>query len=164
MKYGKLRIAFSVTCGIACVLLVVLWLSSYFYVTGIWRVSLGGRATVSMSESGCLVLMRYPTVRGTPPTNWQFWGHTHAEAESAPPTLQPFNFQTKRFVQRSELPFTWFPNANTLYASLPHWSSAICCAGLALAPWMRSRFSLRTLLIATTLVAVALGLIVVLSR
>ena len=32
MKYRKLRIAFSVTCGIACVLLVVLWVRSYWWV------------------------------------------------------------------------------------------------------------------------------------
>ena len=32
MKYRKLRIAFSATCGIACVLLVVLWVRSYWWV------------------------------------------------------------------------------------------------------------------------------------
>jgi len=32
MKYRYLRIAFSVTCGIACVLLVVLWVRSYWSV------------------------------------------------------------------------------------------------------------------------------------
>jgi hypothetical protein len=164
MKYRKLRIAWSVVCGILCLLLIVLWVSSYFYVAGVWRVAQGGRATVLMSESGCLVLMRYVTVRGTPRTNWQLWGHTHAEAESAPPTLQPFNFQTRRFVQRSELPFTWFPNANTFYASLPHWAAAFCCGCHALAPCMRPRFSLRTLLIGMTAVAVVLGLIFALSR
>src|SRR3954471_1179816 len=30
MTYRKLRIAFSVTCGLACVLLVVLWVRSYW--------------------------------------------------------------------------------------------------------------------------------------
>ena len=38
------------------------------------------------------------------------------------------------------------------------------CGTLAAAPWLRWRFSLRTLLIATTLVAVVLGVIVVSSR
>ena len=37
-------------------------------------------------------------------------------------------------------------------------------ATLAVAPWLRWRFTLRTLLIATTLVAVVLGLIVAVLR
>ena len=40
---------------------------------------------------------------------------------------------------------------------------AAVVAPLAALPWMRSRFSLRTLLIATTLVAVVLGLVVSLT-
>ncbi len=40
----------------------------------------------------------------------------------------------------------------------------VICGALATAPWLRFRFSLRTLLIATTLVAVVLGLIVAVLR
>jgi hypothetical protein len=47
---------------------------------------------------------------------------------------------------------------------VPFWLMAIVTSVLAAAPWVPSRFSLRTLLIATTLVAVLLGLIVWLSR
>ena len=47
---------------------------------------------------------------------------------------------------------------------LPHWFAALCPAALAAIPWIRWRFSLRTLLIATTLVAAALGTILALSR
>jgi hypothetical protein len=43
---------------------------------------------------------------------------------------------------------------------LPHWFFVGLCAGLAAIPWLRWRFSLRTLLIATTLLAVVLGLAV----
>jgi hypothetical protein len=41
----------------------------------------------------------------------------------------------------------------------PHWLPVLQCATFAAVPWIR-RFSLRTLLIATTLIAVVLGLIV----
>jgi hypothetical protein len=40
------------------------------------------------------------------------------------------------------------------------WPVIAALVALAIAPWLSSRFSLRTLLIATTLVAVALGLVV----
>ena len=45
---------------------------------------------------------------------------------------------------------------------VPHWFFATLAAGLAALPWFQQKwkFSLRTLLIATTLVAVVLGLIV----
>jgi hypothetical protein len=46
---------------------------------------------------------------------------------------------------------------------IPVWSAILVAAPLAAAPWIRQlryRFSLRTLLLATTLVAVVLGLIV----
>jgi hypothetical protein len=44
---------------------------------------------------------------------------------------------------------------------LPHWSLVLFAATSALLPWLSWRFSLRTLLIATTLVAVALVIMVV---
>jgi hypothetical protein len=47
---------------------------------------------------------------------------------------------------------------------LPYWFVAVFIAALAGIPWIRLRFSLRTLLVATTLVAAALGGIVALSR
>jgi len=49
-----------------------------------------------------------------------------------------------------------------LVASLPFAFPLLAAVGLAIAPWATgpTRFSLRTLLIATTLVAVVLGLIV----
>jgi hypothetical protein len=47
---------------------------------------------------------------------------------------------------------------------IPYWSLVLVTPLLAVAPWIRWRFSLRTVLIATTLVAVVLGLIVYASR
>jgi hypothetical protein len=47
---------------------------------------------------------------------------------------------------------------------LPHWFPVLLTALLATVPWLRWRFSLRTLLIAITLVAVGLGVIVAFGR
>ena len=44
--------------------------------------------------------------------------------------------------------------------SAPHWFVALLAVGISILPWLRWRFSLRTLLIATTLVAVVLGVVV----
>ena len=43
---------------------------------------------------------------------------------------------------------------------IPFWAPVLVLSLIAVAPWLPQRFSLRTLLIATTLVAVVLGLIV----
>jgi len=42
--------------------------------------------------------------------------------------------------------------------AIPIWLPILLLASLAVVPWMRWQFSLRTLLVATTLVAVVLGL------
>lgn len=47
---------------------------------------------------------------------------------------------------------------------IPIWCLAAVGAAAAIAPWLSWRFSLRTLLIATTVVALALGLIVYATR
>lgn len=47
---------------------------------------------------------------------------------------------------------------------IPQWFPVLLSATLAAAPWIRSRFSFRTLLIAVTLVAVMLGLIAAFAR
>jgi len=46
------------------------------------------------------------------------------------------------------------------HVSLPYWLIIIPTGIFAVAPWLRWRFSLRTLLVGTTLVAVVFGLIV----
>ena len=43
---------------------------------------------------------------------------------------------------------------------IPYWLTVVLTATLGVVPWLKRRFSLRTLLIATTLVAVVLGIIV----
>ena len=46
---------------------------------------------------------------------------------------------------------------------MPYWFIVLCTVVLAAAPWIKWRFSLRTLLIATALVAAVLGIIAVMS-
>ena len=144
MKYRKLRIAWSVAWGMVAVLLCVLWVRSQ------WRVDvIGGPITADWSVG----FLSYPGASGL-----------GFEKRSLIPTWTMANDTTVR----------WLLLNGDLYSSplwggviwrngsyvAPDWfliSIAFCLAAL---PWIRWRFSLRTLLIATTLVAVGLGVIV----
>jgi glucose uptake protein GlcU len=48
--------------------------------------------------------------------------------------------------------------------SFPYWLAVVVLAAIGGAPWIKPHFSLRTLLIATTLVAVILGAVVLAAR
>jgi hypothetical protein len=71
--------------------------------------------------------------------------------------LFPFNVTDTR----SWIGFGAYWLSSTDYGVLvPHWFLLVLAGTFAALPWLRWRFTLRTLLIATTLVAVVLGLAV----
>jgi hypothetical protein len=57
-------------------------------------------------------------------------------------------------------PFIWEASAAGFYIRIPHWSLVLSFGSIGLLSWFPKRFGLRTLLIATTLIAVILGVIV----
>jgi hypothetical protein len=145
MRFRKLRIAWTLFCGIACVLLCVLWVRSYW-----WREQIEIRQSSLIScaayANGELVFVTNPvpvTIRG----GWSFRRDPASEAEPPPgESIPAFCFSTQG-VFTLAVPF-WF-------AAL----SAAVCAALPHVRWSK-RFTLTTLLIATTVVAVVLGGIV----
>jgi hypothetical protein len=144
-----LRIAFSATCLIACVLLIALWVRSY------WRADTPtttkfGRVFEFISLSGNVVIR---------------WADIPSEWGSAPFTIpltendrDPFDEPPPDHYRALGFRFSSYPEFRFL--SIPYWFPILLCSILAALPWFRWRFSLRTLLIATTLVAVVLGLVV----
>jgi len=61
---------------------------------------------------------------------------------------------------RTILGFGWQAEKGSFTAAAPFWFLALACVAVTAVPWLRfKRFSLRTLLIATTVVAAVLGLI-----
>jgi hypothetical protein len=140
-----LRIAFSATCVIVAVLVCALWVRSYTIADGVTR--LGKTELVILSFRGVLDF----GVNGDPSaphivgTGWIHYENdvTGDSVESLP---YRFGFHIANLEDGS-----W---------AIPHWFAAMLCVGMAAAAWFRWRFSLRTLLIATTLIAVVLGLIV----
>jgi hypothetical protein len=149
MRFRKLRIAFSATCLIACVLLIALWVRSYWGRTskqifanptdGYYIHSLDGSVAFEKEDRLYLSYALYPLYIG--------WDNLHIATHTGIKI--------------------WRESNGKIHAvSISYWLINSAVIVLAAAPWIRwsKRFSLRTLLIATTLVAVVLGLIVWLGR
>jgi hypothetical protein len=152
MRFRKLRIAWSVAWGVVAVLLVVLWVRSYWWIDDVYRHYHPTHGLGAISQEGSLIFFWGPHndvplfsplgFPGPPPT-WDYDYYPVYDPSS--PIAFPFEFAV-----RSDM------------IGFPTWFGAAVCAGAGMAPWpnyIPRRFSLRTLLIATTLVAVALGLI-----
>jgi hypothetical protein len=136
MKHRKLRIGWSVACGVVAVLLIALWVRSYSWLD---TVSLLGKYPLASFQGN--ILCNKPWVIS-------YEGPT-------PPSLPSYRYGI------CTIPSTQ-PGLFILVGghSLPLWCSIVLAIGVGIAGWLPQRFSLRTLLIATTLVAVGLGLIV----
>jgi hypothetical protein len=148
MRFRKLRIAWSVFCSIAGVLLIVLWVRSYWKCDVIYRINPSKAQTTIGSNCGTLYVttdirpMRFGNATG------QDW--IIKTLLELPPDRQHL--------------VLWLHTTEEFQAGVSHWFIIMPAGALAAAPWIRWRFSLRTLLIATTLVAVVLGLAVYAAR
>jgi hypothetical protein len=139
--FRTLRISWSVFWGLACVLLIVLWVRSYYRTDRIWRIN-SVVDTGFESACGTLSYWQRTDVDGASRFPW------HHDV-SSPVTL------AHRFVYTNRAP---------VFAIVcPTWLPLIVIAPLGAISWVR-RFTLRTLLVATTLVALVLGLVVYAAR
>jgi hypothetical protein len=139
MNYRKLRIAWSVGWGILCLLLIVLWVRSH------WKwdaLSFPQGGISSMAGSTVIGLGE-----GWGGTDWRI--HTY-ELDSSDDPIRGFAWINDGG------PAGRIPGTMII---MPHWFLVSLFLVFAAAPWLRYRFSLRTLLIAATVVAVLLGLI-----
>ncbi len=155
-----LRIAFSATCLIACVLLITLWVRSYWNVysairlvsptTCVSPVIIEGQCEINWTSDPftvSLVTRNGPGWNGGVKSLGDYYVDDGTERDGphpfGSPTLRRFAFDDGLVV-------------------IPLWSLTVLFATFGIAPWLpwSHRFRLRTLLIATTLVAVGLGLAV----
>ncbi len=147
----RLRIAWTAFCGIATVLLIVLWVRSYWRNDIIFRVNKSLVLTTIGSSSGRTYLIRMDRSGGSALVavhETQGWKHSSDE-----PVKPPRSFE-------------WASTAKKLTVRAPIWFLVILLAVATALPWFGTarRFSLRTLLIAMTLIAVVLGAVAWLSR
>jgi hypothetical protein len=141
MKFKKLRIAWSVGWGLACVLLIALWVRSYTWMDS---VHLPGNNSITSYRGQFLVNKPYLIVY---------------EGPEGPNPLPASHYSVTSI---NHLLFGVGMLKGGL--SIPIWlvAALICVAGSAV--WIRKQFSLRALLIATTLFALALGMFVWLAH
>ena len=145
IKYRKLRIAWSVAWGVVAVLLCVLWVRSYWWNEGcrIARGSIG-------SAFGYFAIGVNDTFIPPP-----FYSE---------PIIEDDIKQIERIIQENTtLGFGYVDGPLGSSICLPGWIAILLFSAIAAVPWLRyfpRRFSLRTLLIATTVIAVLLGVFV----
>jgi hypothetical protein len=140
MRFRKLRFVWSISWGIAAVLLVALWVRSYWWNDGI--IGGGTQFTIIDIEWGVVAFERIAPNRGEP-ESWHLF-HNPITHDSG------------------GLGFRWDAFANGWLVAVPVWLPTTISAAIAVIPWMRwtKRFSLRTLLVATTAVALFLGAVI----
>lgn len=146
MKHRNFRIAWSVTWGVVAVLLVVLWVRSWSQ-SSTFQGAIGTQRIQFTSIIGRIETRIFPEIQSSnhPP---QKWTDTTITAPDGPRVS--WRFDRLR------------PHGVVIY--VPYWFLVTITASLSTAPWLRWRFSLRTLLLATTLVAIGLGMIMWMSR
>jgi hypothetical protein len=151
MRFRKLRITWTVFCAIACMLLIMWWVRSYLWtqvgslpLTEEWSVSYG-------SYPGVVAIGVRPPLSGEDGTRLTLdaddWWLMQQRAGSPPYSSRVLGY---------------FGYGSGVVV-FPYWSGVLLAVTLAVAPWtrrLRWRFTLRTLLIAITAVAVVLGVIV----
>ena len=161
------RIVWSVVWGLLAVLLCLLWVRSYWWQDTL-HLNYAGRDTPNYSGTKTVNLTSAQgrIAVSNLPMRWAPRIATNHSAISD--TFQPFDY-TDDFGNTPSA--TWFrvmrwSKPKHTSVEFPNWSLAFCFSALAVAPWLcwSNRFGLRTLLIATTLIAVLLGLIVWLTR
>src|SRR5689334_15680121 len=132
MKYRKLRIAWSVVWGVVAMLLVVLWVRSY------WWYDWADNKVCSMN--GKLWIREQFILTGRT--------SLHPLRNPGPARFGVSSLSAQKY------------NLNSIGAgfALPYWLLLVLFSLFATLSWLRLRFSLRTVLIVTTLVAVGLGL------
>src|SRR2546423_1121564 len=123
MRFRKLRIAWSVVCGIACVLLIALWLRSY-YVSHSLRGGVAGRFHLSSQVNrGTLIIAVYDVSAHTTDESWVIESDPIFISPMAPPVWKSF--------------FVFFVSLKPLAIAFPSWLAVAGIASISILPWFR---------------------------
>ncbi|MEX2171703.1 MAG: hypothetical protein WD851_20460 [Pirellulales bacterium] len=141
-----LRIAWSVAWGVLAISLVLLWWRSYWTLDLITRTNSQKIKTTIGSQFGTVYFAHFDAYLGYKGT-----GNSYAPHGWTYRTREAYFLKDK---------FVWRRGPISLNIVLPHWVLAMIVVLISLVVWLPRRFSLRTLLIAMTIIAAWLGLIV----
>jgi hypothetical protein len=152
MRFRKLRIEWSVAWGVLVVLLIAMWVRSYqasdvfplrpFCISTYGRLVIwlreepvpfggSGLRQIDLSSESLLRVSRIIDIE--------------------PFEVEPFSSRTGFYLEHDD---------RRSIVQLPYWFLTLLFVAIASLPWLRWHFSLRTLLIATTLVAVLMGTVI----
>jgi hypothetical protein len=155
LRFRKTRTTLSAVCLVACLLMICLWVRSYWWFDVVQFCPTTRTVLRATSQEGAISFMRAGPVLGNVnvPT-------IHFRAE----WYEDYDVQNAFALSKA---FRWFARPNPYLLIVPDWFFVLTFAVLAIAPWSRrwnSRFTLRTLFVVITLAAGALGLLVYLLR
>jgi hypothetical protein len=130
------RTTWTAFCLIACLLLCVLWIRSYWWVDGAGR-NLASNGVALTSQNGLIVASWF---------NGRNGNFINSRKDDVPADMRSL---LETYLDR---------HRDYVAAIFPHWLVALVVAVVGFLPWLR-RFRTRTLLIMTTAVAALLGLL-----
>jgi hypothetical protein len=146
-----LRIAVTAVSLTACVLLVALWVRTKYAIDSFGGPLSASKAFYVMSRHGGIGLLLAQWN-----SEWMYLKYPADEFVSSEFEMEIGYKTALGFVQ-------YVKDPGAFRIRVPYWSLVSLSAVFAAIPWLRWRFSLRTLMIGTTLVAVWLG-VVAMSR
>jgi hypothetical protein len=152
----RLRIAASVIFGVLTIAVIALWVRSFWYLDS-WACDAPAYQHLISIRDTCQLEMENSPQPGAVPTLWR---HDIVSASMIS------SGKSRKWIQWPKVT----RGVNRTYVRIPYWTATAISAALALAPiitlvtWQKIQFTTRTLLIATTLVAIALGAIVWAAR
>ena len=149
-----LRITWTAGCVVVAVALVALWVRSYSHYQAI---TLPGYIELASDDGNFAIYVYFPAVReAEEESRWKFVGE-----------LEPSTFNS--IVPEDATPGLHRDDHGSYWLVVPHGFPVLILLILAAVPWLpwnrwSNRFSLRTLLIATTLLSILLGTVVWLTH
>lgn len=157
VRYRKLRIVWSVGCGILCLFVIVFWVRSYRWFDEVAFYIDNSRSLVSIQS----------TWKGSLSLGWSDSDPQLASGYYA----RLFNARTRESMEEwwhsvdastKAGKFDSYFTSSVWYVAVPFWFLGITLGILTVAPWVR-RFTLRTMLLATAVIAAIMGVAVATS-
>jgi hypothetical protein len=157
-----LRITFSAPCGIICLLLIALWVRSYWWADElIIKLPNPQRQFQIHSTLGGTIWYCNDYPRSKPAWTHEYWRVVTYSVAALTEGVDVHWFRPLFTFKFFSLPAEPYWSRQLVF---PHWVLITAFMAVAAAPWIRWRFSLRTLLIAITLLALTLGTIIATTR
>jgi hypothetical protein len=146
--FHSLRIAWSVAFGILCLLLIALWVRSYWRFDYVSGMATANRQVEVFAIQGRLVIGTWAETTFAP---WRRQSNPVSDSQATVRIIEPHENALGFAIVKPSL-------------VVPYYFLVFVTGVVVAAPWLPWRFSLRTLLIVTTLAAVGLGVVVYFAR